>query len=104
MKPASAAPKSLRVAKHEHHHWNNWLAKIIHEAEEFIEELLGLDNHPFGGGHQLHLSLPPQGLQPLNLTLDFDPDEPQGTVHAIDITQTDANGARGGIRAAFVIV
>ena len=102
LKPATLAPKSLRLASHEFK-WNSWLGKIIHEAEEIIEELLGLGTHPFGGGHQLHLSLPPQGLQPLSVTVELDPTEPAGTVHSIEITQTDANGARGGIRAGIVV-
>ncbi len=102
LKPASSPPKSLRLARHDLKH-HGWLAKLIHEAEEIIEELLGLATHPFGGGHQLHLSLPAQGLQPLNLALELAPGEPPGTVHAIDITQTDANGARGGIRVGIVV-
>ena len=102
LKPATLPPRSLRLARHECA-WNGWLSKIIHEAEEIIEELLGLDIHPFGGGHRLHLSLPAQGLQPLRVELELDPTEPPGTVHSIEITQTDANGARGGIRAGIVV-
>jgi hypothetical protein len=102
LKPASSAPKSLRLARHDHK-WNSWLCKIVHEAEEIVEELLGLGTHPFGGGHRLHLNLPPHGLQPLRLTVELDPAEAPGTVHAIEITQTDANGARGGIRAGIVV-
>jgi hypothetical protein len=79
------------------------LAKIIHEAEEIIEEVLGLETHPFGGGHQLHLSLPPQGVQPLRVTVELDSAEPPGTVHSLNITQTDAGGARGGIRVGIVV-
>jgi hypothetical protein len=102
LKPASLPPRSLHLARHECG-WNGWLSKIIHEAEEIVEELLGLDLHPFGGGHQLHLSLPAQGLQPLHLEVELDPNEPRGTVHSIEIRQTDANGARGGIRAGIVV-
>ena len=101
-KPATLPPASLRLARHECG-WNGWLCKIIHEAEEILEELLGLATHPFGGGHQLHLSLPPHGLQPLRVEVELDPTEPPGTVHSIEITQTDANGARGGIRAGIVV-
>ncbi len=82
---------------------NSWLCKIVHEAEEIVEGLLGLATNPFGGGHQLHLTLPPQGLQPLSVTVELDPTEEPGTVHAIEITQADANGARGGIRAGIVV-
>jgi hypothetical protein len=102
LKPAILPPKSLRLARHECG-WNGWLSKIIHEAEEIIEELLGLETHPFGGGHQLHLNLPAQGLQPLRVEVELDPTEPPGTVHSIEITQTDENGARGGIRAGIVV-
>ena len=102
LKPASSPPKSLRLARHEHKSHSR-LTKIVHEAEEIVEELLGLEKHPFGGGHQLHLSLPPQGLQPLRMAVELDPSEPPGTVHAVEITQTDANGARGGIRAGVVV-
>jgi hypothetical protein len=102
LKAASSPPKSLRLSRHDHRP-HGWLAKIIHEAEEIVEELLGLDKHPFGGGHQLHLSLPSQGLQALRLAVELDPSEPPGTVHAIDITQTDTDGARGGIRAGVVV-
>lgn len=103
LKPASSPPKSLRLARHDHK-WNGWLCKIVHEAEKIVEELLGLGTHSFGGGHQLHLSMPPHGLQPLALTVELDPNEPPGTVHSLEITQTDANGARGGIRAGIVVV
>jgi hypothetical protein len=102
LKPASLPPKSLQLTRHEHK-WNSWLAKIIHEAEEIIEEVLGLETHPFGGGHQLHLSLSPQGVQPLRVTVELDSAEPPGTVHSLNITQTDAGGARGGIRVGIVV-
>jgi len=102
LKPASSPPRSLRLARHECG-WNGWLSKIIHEAEEIVEELLGLETSPFGGGHQLHLSLPAQGLQPLRVEVELDPTEPPGIVHSIEITQTDATGARGGIRAGIVV-
>ena len=100
--PATAPPRALRLVRHDVG-WNGWLGKIVREAEEIIEELLGLDLHPFGGGHQMHLRLPAQGLQPLRVELELDPSEPPGTVHSIEVTQTDASGARGGIRAGFVV-
>jgi hypothetical protein len=102
LKAASSAPLSLRLAKHDYKS-NNWLCKIIHEAEAIVEESLGLATHPFGGGHQMHLNLPPQGLQPLGVTIELDPTEPPGTVHAIEIIQIDADGSRGGIRAGIVV-
>lgn len=101
LKPAANPPKSLRLTPHHDYKWNNWLSKIVREAEEIVDELLGLDTHPFGG-HQLRLRLPPAGLQPIDLNATLEPGEPAGTVHALDIIQTDANGARGGIRVAVV--
>ena len=102
LRAASSPPQSLRLERHDHK-WNKSLCEIVHEAEEIVEELLGLEGHPFGGGRQLHLRLPPNGLQPLSVSVELDPSEPPGTVHAIDVTQTDANGARGGIRAGIVV-
>ena len=89
LKPAGSAPKSLRLARREHK-WNSWLAKIIHEAEEIVEEILGIATHPFGGGHQLHLRLPAHGLQPLAaLNLSWDPSEPAGTGACGSMTYPD---------------
>jgi hypothetical protein len=99
LKAASAPPKSLRLARHDHR-WNGWLCQIIYEAEEILEELFG---HTFGSGHKVHLTLPPQGLQPLRVTAELDPSEPAGTVHSLEIAQTDTNGARGGIRVGIVV-
>jgi hypothetical protein len=99
LKAASASPKSLRLARHDHR-WNGWLCQIIHEAEEILEELFG---HTFGSGHKVHLTLPPKGLQPLRVTAELDPSEPAGTVHSLEIAQTDTNGARGGIRVGIVV-
>lgn len=103
LKPAASPPRSLRLTRHENQ-GNRWLGKIVREAEEIVEELLGPSIHPFGGGHRLHLHLPPQGLQPLSVAIELEPGEAPGTVHAIDIIQTDANGARGGIRVGVVVM
>ncbi len=102
LKPATLPPRSLRLARHDCK-WNSSLCKIIREAEELVEELLGLATHPFGGGHRLQLSLPAHGLHPLHVEIELDPSEAPGTVHSIEITQTDATGARGGIRAGIVV-
>ncbi|MFT0174273.1 hypothetical protein ACLKMY_35690 [Paraburkholderia mimosarum] len=101
LKPASSPPRSLRLVRHEHR--SDWLGKIVHEAEELIEELLGIGHHPFGGGHKVNLKLPPRGLQPLRMTFELEAGEAPGTVHAIDIIQTDADGRRGGIRVGVVV-
>jgi len=102
LKPAPLPPRSLRLAG-QHCGWNGWLSKIIHEAEEVSEKRLGLDTQQFGDGHQLNLSLPARGLQPLRLEVELDPTEAPGTVHSVEITQTDANGDRGGIRVGIVV-
>jgi hypothetical protein len=102
LKAASVPPKSLRLGRHDHR-WNGWLCQIIHEAEEILEELFGLGTHPFGSGHQVHLNLPPKGLQPLQVTADLDPSEPPGTVHSLEITQTDGGRPCGGIRVGVVV-
>jgi hypothetical protein len=102
LKPATAPPKGLRLRRQEDR-WEGWLARIIHEAEEILEELFGMAEHPFGGGHRLRLRLPAHGLQPLRLDLELDAAEAVGTVHAIDITQTDPDGRHGGIRVGAVV-
>lgn len=99
LKPAPSPPTSMRLSRHEYKP-HDWLERIVFEAEEIVDELLGL---PFGGGHQLHLSLPSKGLQPLRMDIELDPNEPPGTVHAFEITQTSESGARGGIRACVVV-
>jgi hypothetical protein len=38
------------------------------------------------------------------MAVEPDPNDPPGTVHAIEVTQTDANGARGGIRVGVVVM
>jgi hypothetical protein len=102
LKPATLPPRSLRLTRLDCK-WNGSLCKIIREAEELIEELLGLETLPFGGGHRLHLNLPAHGLHPLRVEVELDPTEAPGTVHSIEITQTDTSGARGGIRAGIVV-
>jgi hypothetical protein len=99
LKAASTPPKSLRLARHDHR-WNGWLCRIIHEAEEILEEIFA---HSFGSGHKLHLTLPPKGLQPLRVTAELDPSDAAGTVHSLEITQTDTNGVQGGIRVGIVV-
>jgi hypothetical protein len=102
LKAASAPRKSLRLARHDHR-WNGWLCQIIHEAEEILEELLGLEtHHPFGPGHQLHLNLPPKGLQPLQVKAELDPTEPSGTVLR-SRSPRRMRMARGGIRVGIVV-
>ena len=102
LKPASSPPRSLRIARHECRPLA-WLARIVREAEEIVEELLGLEAYPFGGGHQLLLTLPPNGLQPLRVDIELEPGEPPGTVHVINVMQTNADGTRGGIKVGVVV-
>src|SRR5260370_40284286 len=79
LKPAAAPPKGLHLRRHEHR-WEGWLAKILHEAEEFFEELLGIAEHPFGG-HRLRLRPPADGLQPPLRELEPGASQPVGTGH-----------------------
>jgi hypothetical protein len=102
LKPASTPPKSMKLTRHDHK-GHSWLEKIVREAEEIIEDLIGLAESPFGGGQRLHLHLPPKGLQPLRADVELEGSEAPGTVHAIDITQINADGARGGIRMGVVV-
>jgi len=44
---------------------------VTHEAEEIVEELLGLGKHPFGGGHELHLNLPPRDFSRFTRSLSW---------------------------------
>jgi hypothetical protein len=103
LKAASSPPRSLRLSRHRHRR-HRWLDRIIHEAEEITEELLGIATHPFGGGHRLHLRLPKDGLQPLGIEVELERGEVVGTVHCINIVQTNPDGSRGGIRMGVVVV
>jgi hypothetical protein len=99
LKPALTGPKSVRLVKHKQE-WKGWLAKIVSEAEEIIEEVVDA----VAQRHRVRLTLPPKGLQPLALRLDPDPADEPGSVRAYDITQIDDTGKRGGIRVGVVVV
>jgi hypothetical protein len=81
-----------------------WLAQLIREAEEIVEEVIEDIEHPFRRSSRLRLSLPPKGVQPLLLELELDADLPVGSVQALDITQTESTGKRGGIRVGVIVV
>jgi hypothetical protein len=110
-KPAQSPPKGVSLQKNPHQ-CHGWLAKIICEAEEIVEDviedverLLGLSGIGVGKGTRLRLTLPPNGLQPLVFNAELDPSETPGNVHVFDIIQTDqATGERGGYRIAVVAV
>jgi len=94
------------------HECRGWLAGIIREAEDIVEDViedvdrvLGLHGHGRGKGTRLRLALPPNGLQPLVFEAEIEPDEAPGNVHVFDVIQTDqATGQRGGYRIALVAV
>lgn len=100
---------ALRKNPHECH---GWLAKIIREAEDIVEDvvedverLLGLGGRGRGKGTRLRLRLPANGLQPLVFEAEMDASEAQGNVHVFDVIQTDqSTGQRGGYRIAVVAV
>jgi hypothetical protein len=81
-----------------------WLARLIREAEEILEEVIEAVEHPFPHSSRLRLRLPPNGVQPLLLQLELDDALPPGSVHVFDITQTDSTGKRGGIRVGAIVV
>jgi hypothetical protein len=99
LKPARTRPKSVRLHKHTRE-WKGWLARIVSEAEEIIEEVVDAIEHR----RRMTLTLPPKGLQPLALHLELDPADEPGSVHVYDITQIDDTGKRGGIRVGVVVV
>jgi len=106
LRPATSAPRGLGLRKN-HHGFEASLAKIICEAEEFIEDLIEIvEGRPYGDrrGRRIKLTLPPRGLQPLLMQIEFDAGETPGTVHVFDVVQTDTSGRRGGIRVGAVVV
>jgi hypothetical protein len=102
-KPAASPPKALRLVPHKAAS-SGHLARILREGEIGAVETVEAREPKFGGGQRRKLRLPAHGLHALRAEIEIDPNDAPGTVHAIQITQTDANGARGGITAAFVVV
>jgi hypothetical protein len=108
LKPATKPPKVVGLSKNPHR-CEGWLAKIICEAEEIVEEVIEAVERLLGvggkwPGHRLKLTLPPNGMQPLLFQTELDAGEAPGTVHVFDILQTDETGERGGIRVGVVVV
>jgi hypothetical protein len=105
--PATSAPLGLGLRKNRHS-CEGWLARIVCEAEELIEDLIevveGRPDEDGRRGRRIKLSFPPHGLQSLLMQTELDASEPPGTVHVFDIVQTEASGRRGGIRVATVAV
>jgi hypothetical protein len=89
--PAASGLKSARLAKNTYK-LTPHLSQIVRPAEKISES-----------GTSLRLSLPPQGIQPLLLTVELDANSAPGSVYAFDITQTDATGKRGGIRIGAIV-
>jgi hypothetical protein len=94
LRAARSGPRRLVLHKNPHL-FEGWLATIISDAEEFIED---------PDGRRVTLALPPNGLQPMLLQMELDESEAPGTVHVFDIVQTDPSGRRGGIRVGAVVV
>ena len=72
------------------HRCDGWLATIICEAEEFIEDLN--DRR----GRRVTLTLPPNSLQPMLLQVELDKGEAPGTMHVFGRVQTDPSGEAAG--------
>lgn len=109
-RPANTPLKTIRLAKNPHK-CQGWLAKIVCEAEDIVEDIAedieGLFGHGDGNGKgsRLRVTVPPGGFQPLIFEAEFDPSETPGNVHVFDVTQTDQNtGERGGYRIAVVAI
>jgi hypothetical protein len=103
LQPATKPLKDLRLVDNTHR-FQGKLAELIRRAEELMEHRVEDEAHPFAATSGLKLKLPPHGVHPLQLEMQLDPDLPEGSVHAFDITQTEAGGRRGGIRVAAVVV
>jgi hypothetical protein len=104
LQPApSSGLKGLRLTRNTYE-CKGWLARLIREAEEILEEVIEAVEHPFPHSSRLRLRLPPNGVQPLLLQLELDDALPPGSVHVFDITQTDSTGKRGGIRVGAIVV
>ncbi len=103
LQPASSGLKRLRLTKNTYK-LKGHLAGIIREAERIVEEAIEAVVHPFPRNSRLRLHLPPGGVQPLLLEIELDAALTPGSVHAFDITQTEADGRRGGIRLGAVVV
>jgi hypothetical protein len=101
--PSASGVNAMRL-RHNEHQQERGLAALLREAEEIVEELVEELTHRSRETSRLRLKLPPKGVHPLLCEIELDPNEPPGSVHVFDITQTDRNGRRGGIRIVTVVV
>jgi hypothetical protein len=110
-RPVNTPLRYLALHKNPHE-CRGWLAKVIREAEDIVEDIiedvervLGVRGPGSGMGTRLRLTLPPNGLQPLVFEAETAPGEIPGNVHVFDVVQTEqATGNRGGYRIAVVAV
>jgi hypothetical protein len=109
LKPSMTPFKSIRLRKN-HHKCHGWLEKIICEAEEIVEDvvedverLVGCDKD--GKGTRLHVKVPSGGIVSMLLEAEHSENEEVGSVHVLDITQTDdVTGQRGVYTIGVVVV
>jgi hypothetical protein len=101
--PVAQGAKTLRL-RHNEHKQESRLAKMLHEAEDIVEELIEKRSHPSHETSRLRVKLPPKGIHPLLCEVELEPGLPPGSVHVCDITQTDPDKRRGGIRLVTVVV
>lgn len=106
LRPATSRPRGFGLRKNPHR-CEGWLAKIICDAEEFVEELIAkVEGRPDveKRGRRIALKLPPKGIQPMLFQMELNESDQPGSVHVFDIVQTDQSGRRGGIRVGVVVV
>jgi hypothetical protein len=100
LQPAPAeAVRSVRVTANAYEQAGR-VRELIREAEEIIDEVL--DDVGQTRVNRAHVTLPPGGVQPMLLEIAFDDDMPVGSVSAVDVTETDGDGERGGLRVVVV--
>jgi hypothetical protein len=100
LQPASVeAVRSVRVTANALEQAGR-VREIIREAEEIIDEVL--DDVGQTQVNRAHVTLPPGGVQPMLLEIVFNDEMPVGSVSVVDVTETDADGERGGLRVIVV--
>jgi hypothetical protein len=102
-KPVAQGAKTLRLL-HNEHKQERGLAELLHEAEDIREEPMEELSHLTHATSRLRVKLPPKGIHPLLCEVQLEPGLPPGSVHVCDITQTDPDKRRGGIRLVTVVV
>jgi hypothetical protein len=101
--PAPQGAKTLRLLDNEHKQ-ESGLAEMLRHAEDIIMEEIDEMMHRSHETSRLRLKLPPKGIHPLVCEVELEPGLSPGSVHVCDITQTDPDKRRGGIRLVTVVV